>query len=470
MALRAFIFLLLVSGVARAQLNDLIIVAYVDWNAGSGWALKVYNPTPQPIDLKNYFVQVFNGNNTTASNSIQLPGTLASDDYVIIDNALNAQYSTSFQACAADISVDALGVNEDDCLALTRGNTLNFVDMVGLYGQSAKMTVDGTANALYRQKLIRRAGNCTRYTATNGTAANSWPGNSNVNVTGWRVASPACLSRNTTVSLYPRARARQVELCPGDSVQIAGQWVRQAGTYLDTVASSQTCDSIIPTRVQFTSPPTRQEGYRLCPGDSILLGGSYYQSDTTVIYQKAASVGCDTLVSARIALDSVKADFQVAFDPVDSSRVQLSGTPGYALYRWYLEDSLLARGGANFTFEFNQGGPQTLSLVVENERGCQDTLQRVISVPKLEKDLSIPNVFSPNGDAYNPDFRVRNANDRSPFSIQIFNRYGRQVFEAKTADFRWDGTAQGQPVPTGTYFYRIQYGAESFRGHVALLR
>ena len=469
MSLRTFILLFLLSGAAHAQLNDLIILSYVDWNGGSGWAIKVYNPTPQSIDLRNYYVQVFNNNNTTASNSIQLNGTLASDDFVIIDNALDAQAAANFQACPADISVDALGVNDDDCLALTRGNTLNFVDMVGLYGQSAQMTVDGTANALYQQKLTRRTGNCTRYTATNGTAANSWPGNSNVNVTGWQVSSPTCLTRNNPVSLYPRRTPRRVELCPGDSVLIAGRWINQAGTYLDTVASPG-CDSIVPTQVQFASPPTRAENYLLCPGDSLLLGGSYYPGDTTVIYQRAASAGCDTLITARIALDSVKADFQYAFNPADSSQLQLRAAPGYPSYRWYLEDSLVAESGASFRLELSQGGPQTISLVVENKRGCRDTLQRIISVPPLEEDLRIPNVFTPNGDAINSHFRIRNAAERFPFSIQIFNRYGRLVFRAQKADFRWDGTTQGRPVPTGTYFYRIRYGGESYRGHLTLLR
>ena len=41
--------------------------------------------------------------------------------------------------------------------------------------------------------------------------------------------------------------------------------------------------------------------------------------------------------------------------------------------------------------------------------------------------------------------------------MQIFDRYGGRLFEARGADAAWDGRARGKPVNTGVYVYLIEY-------------
>jgi gliding motility-associated-like protein len=79
------------------------------------------------------------------------------------------------------------------------------------------------------------------------------------------------------------------------------------------------------------------------------------------------------------------------------------------------------------------------------------------------------NVFTPNQDRYNPTFRlpnlpVDNCKDRFE-SIEIYNRWGRQVFKSFDRNFSWTG----DNYPTGDYFYLIKYTRRQFKGHVALL-
>jgi len=87
--------------------------------------------------------------------------------------------------------------------------------------------------------------------------------------------------------------------------------------------------------------------------------------------------------------------------------------------------------------------------------------------------LSIPNVFSPDGDGINDEFFPDTSGIRSS-SLEIFDRWGVKV--CATAALRWDGySTSGQPCSDGTYYYLLRCtmrdGKErDFKGFVMLVR
>ena len=76
----------------------------------------------------------------------------------------------------------------------------------------------------------------------------------------------------------------------------------------------------------------------------------------------------------------------------------------------------------------------------------------VIIVPAMS--IYVPNTFTPNGDGLNDTFGVA-GEAIEEFRMQVFNRWGQLVFESKNAMDRWDGTYMGEPVPMGTYVYKV---------------
>lgn len=89
------------------------------------------------------------------------------------------------------------------------------------------------------------------------------------------------------------------------------------------------------------------------------------------------------------------------------------------------------------------------------------------------KDIFIPNVFSPNGDAKNDEWVIRNIADYTGTKIQIFNRYGQKVFQHGNFIAPWDGTFNGKPLPVGTYYYMLDLANKSktkYKGSVTILR
>ena len=77
----------------------------------------------------------------------------------------------------------------------------------------------------------------------------------------------------------------------------------------------------------------------------------------------------------------------------------------------------------------------------------------------------LPNIFTPNGDTYNDNFRIRNLADGS--TLVIVNRWGQKVYESSNYQNDWNG----DDLPEGIYFYNLSVPARGvFRGWVELRR
>lgn len=72
-----------------------------------------------------------------------------------------------------------------------------------------------------------------------------------------------------------------------------------------------------------------------------------------------------------------------------------------------------------------------------------------------ESTLLVPNIFSPNHDNVNDEFKVRSKN-MSEFNCKIFNRFGLQVAELKEQNESWDGrNKSGIEQNEGVYYYSL---------------
>lgn len=81
----------------------------------------------------------------------------------------------------------------------------------------------------------------------------------------------------------------------------------------------------------------------------------------------------------------------------------------------------------------------------------------VTSYVSTEPSLSIPNVFTPNGDGVNDVFVVQ-ADRVATFSCEVYDRWGVRVFAANDPAIAWNGkSGQGDDCSVGAYFYFVRY-------------
>ena len=69
--------------------------------------------------------------------------------------------------------------------------------------------------------------------------------------------------------------------------------------------------------------------------------------------------------------------------------------------------------------------------------------------------LTLPNVFTPNGDGVN-DYLELKISEVSEFSVVVLNENGQVIFQSQDLDFRWDGLLpNGDKASQGTYVYYV---------------
>ncbi len=99
------------------------------------------------------------------------------------------------------------------------------------------------------------------------------------------------------------------------------------------------------------------------------------------------------------------------------------------------------------------------------------------SCPETPLELSIPNVFSPNGDGLNDIFFIHLVGYKK-YHIKIYNRWGAEVFRSDDINQQWNGLSfnSGEEVSDGTYYcvvsvYNPNTGEEeNYKGYLTLLR
>ncbi|AXT20229.1 gliding motility-associated C-terminal domain-containing protein [Flavobacteriaceae bacterium AU392] len=115
---------------------------------------------------------------------------------------------------------------------------------------------------------------------------------------------------------------------------------------------------------------------------------------------------------------------------------------------------------------FENVAPGFHTIYVRDKNGC-GTVSIEVSV------IGFPRFFTPNNDGDNDFWQVRGVNEQfQPDTIiYIFDRYGKLIKQLSPLSIGWDGTFNGESLPTNDYWFRVrlQDGREVTR-HFTLKR
>lgn len=138
--------------------------------------------------------------------------------------------------------------------------------------------------------------------------------------------------------------------------------------------------------------------------------------------------------------------------------------------------------GASYLWQDGSTEPR-LKAVVPGEYWVEVTLSGCVfrqetELVDCEKCLYVPNIFSPNGDGINDEFRTFPGCEFTNYQMQVFNRWGGKVFESETPNESWDGDIQSEKAQQGTYIYVLTFDIlnngitipQDRRGTVELIR
>jgi gliding motility-associated-like protein len=106
--------------------------------------------------------------------------------------------------------------------------------------------------------------------------------------------------------------------------------------------------------------------------------------------------------------------------------------------------------------EPNASPAQTTLYALELEAFTNCILRDSILIRVTPVSLLFPTAFSPNIDGVNETFRPIGSNIES-YRINIYNRWGEQVYSSNDHVVGWDGTYKNRKAPVDVYAYSVQY-------------
>lgn len=93
--------------------------------------------------------------------------------------------------------------------------------------------------------------------------------------------------------------------------------------------------------------------------------------------------------------------------------------------------------------------------------------------PDFANKLDANNIITPNGDGRNDTWVIKNLEQYPNNTVKVFDKSGNVVFSKQGYANDWDGTYNNGPLAQGTYYYIVDFGAETglvFKGFITIVR
>jgi gliding motility-associated-like protein len=203
----------------------------------------------------------------------------------------------------------------------------------------------------------------------------------------------------------------------------------------------------------------------------------------TGMFKDTITLCADSRTYAIMAFDKPEADFtffpEIVYDNMEDIKfVNTTIDPAQTSWSWFFHGSgtqpaYERRTGETTYNKFSEAGSYAVVLVVSNKYHCLDTLIKPLIVNE-DYALYIPDAFSPNDDELN-DLFIPVVRGLKLFRMNVFDRWGKLLFETSAPGNGWDGTFKNEPVKEDSYTWKITLTtnsgvAKTLLGKVMLIR
>ena len=214
-------------------------------------------------------------------------------------------------------------------------------------------------------------------------------------------ADSQCINILVTNDCIPQIISENAIICPGDSLLVNGSWENSQGQYSATFQDINQCDSTHIVNLSFYIASPLIENILFCEFDSVLVFNQWISTSQTLTQVEQTANGCDYEHTINVQMES---------------------------------------------------------CIVE------------------EALVYIPNVFTPNGDSVNDAFEIVLQNGIVERGW-IFNRWGNIVCTFSPTQLKWNGRDErtGNPVLDGVYTYVLYFKpantvSKLYQGFVTLIK
>lgn len=316
--------------------------------------------------------------------------------------------------------------------------------------------------------LLARPAASTRYVVTTRTAN-------------------GCLGSDTLVLTPDTLRSTRSQfVCLNTRLPFLNTSLPPDTTAVFSLTSAQGCDSILTVNTFSRDTVLRRVTLRACPGDSVQVAGQFIRTGTTrPVILKSANTCDSTLLVEVLPLPAINLllprDTSIKIGDTLTLRARATGGTGALSFSWTPADHLSCVNCRSPLFRATEVAPFTYTLTARDANGCRQS--GTVTVTVNDSCLVYyPNVFTPDGDGVNDRFYLLSFPCAQRIvSFTVYNRWGDAVFSRTNAvpnepSEGWDGTdPSGKAQPTDVFFWmaEVEYydgRREGFKGEVTLLR
>lgn len=190
----------------------------------------------------------------------------------------------------------------------------------------------------------------------------------------------------------------------------------------------------------------------------ITKGGVY---EVTVIDMQT---GCEITTSTTVTVSSPPLVYgaEVTTLPFSYPHTIEATASGLGTYVFQLDN-----GPAQTSGTFTNVEPGDHIVTISDVNGCGSVIVNVGAI-------DYPMFFTPNGDGYHDTWNIHGIEAIPSAKIYIFDRHGKLLKQLSPTGPDWDGTFNGNPMPSSDYWFRVIYtegGVEKeYKGHFTLKR
>ena len=132
-------------------------------------------------------------------------------------------------------------------------------------------------------------------------------------------------------------------------------------------------------------------------------------------------------------------------------------------WTWSIGGDVVGSGPVLIQF-FELPGTYEVTLTVTTADGCTNSYTFLQVVKPTT--ITIPNVFSPNGDGLNDYLEFPGVEYYTDARLSVFNRWGNEIYSSASYKNTW----QARDVSDGTYFFVLKVDGKEYSGPVTILR
>ncbi len=264
---------------------------------------------------------------------------------------------------------------------------------------------------------------------------------------------------NLTVRAIPHDTISR-SICNSQSITIGPHTYSQSGTYTDTLPTAQ-CDSVVTLLLTVGSFQTDSTAYYICPGNSVTINEITYSAEGDY-RDTVPALPCDSQHIIHIqfyslpVIDATATPATVSAGEVVQLEVLTVGTD--LSYYWVGANPISNPGIQNPVSNVTSSGWYTVTST-DTSTFCSvvDSVFVEVEAEGCSKhNLFVPNVFTPEGDGNNDEFRIYYTCPFQTFNIKIFNRWGEKVFDSSDPNFTWNGTYKNELQTPAVFVYYLE--------------